>query len=123
MTMSTVPRAARPVRREWDRLGAEGPPPQAFEPAMVADLPEPARRWLTRAIVAGTPLWRTAHLVMHGEIRLGAWRRFTATQVLAPPDGFIWAARASVFGVPVVGYDRLSSGARKCAGGCSAWCR
>ncbi|MEO8750098.1 MAG: DUF6544 family protein, partial [Allobranchiibius sp.] len=34
----------------------------------------------------------------------------TATQVAAPPAGYIWAARASVFGVPVVGYDRLSSG-------------
>lgn len=110
MTISTVPREARPVRQEWDRLGAEGPRPRAFEPAMVADLPEPARRWLTRAIAPGTPLWRSVELTMHGEIRLGRWRSFTATQVAAPPAGYVWAARASVFGVPVVGFDRLSSG-------------
>lgn len=48
---------------------------------------------------------------MHGQIRLGAWRSFTATQVLRPPDGYIWAAMARFFGLPVVGYDRLSSGA------------
>jgi hypothetical protein len=47
---------------------------------------------------------------MRGEIRLGSWRPFTARQVLAPPLGFIWAAKARFFGLPVVGFDRLSSG-------------
>ena len=47
---------------------------------------------------------------MHGHIRLGSWRPFTATQVLAPPDGFIWAATARVLGLPISGYDRFSSG-------------
>lgn len=99
----------RRVRREWDRLCAATSPPGTFDPTMVADLPEPARRWLTHAIAPGTPLWRSVELAMCGEIRLGAWRPFTATQVLAPPDGYIWAATARVFGLPVVGYDRLSS--------------
>ncbi len=110
MTSSTVPRAARPVRQEWDRLCADGPPAEPFDQGMVRGLPEPAQRWLTRVIAVGTPLWRSVELVMHGEIRLGSWNSFTATQVAAPPAGYIWAARASVFGVPVVGYDRLSSG-------------
>lgn len=110
MTLSTVPRAARSVRLEWDRLGAERPTPEVFDQRMLADLPEPARRWLTRAIAPGTPLWQSVELTMHGEIRLGRWRPFTATQVAAPPAGYIWAARASVFGVPVAGFDRLSSG-------------
>ena len=48
---------------------------------------------------------------MRGTIRLGAWRRFTARQVITPPDGYIWAATARVAGMPVIGYDRLSSGA------------
>lgn len=110
MTTPTVPREARPVRQEWDRLRAEGPTPDAFDETMLVGLPEPAGRWLTHAIAPGTPLWRTVELRMQGEIHLGAWRRFTATQVLSPRDGYIWAAKALVFGLPVVGYDRLSSG-------------
>ncbi|MEP7178874.1 MAG: DUF6544 family protein [Pseudonocardiales bacterium] len=110
MTISTVPRVARSVRHAWDRLRACGPPAELFDLAMLVDLPEPARRWLTRAIAPGTPLWQSVELAMHGEIRLGRWRGFTANQVAAPPLGYIWAARTRIFGVPVVGYDRLSSG-------------
>ncbi|HEX2298741.1 MAG TPA: DUF6544 family protein [Pseudonocardiaceae bacterium] len=110
MTASSVPRAARSVRREWDLLSSSTDQPKAFEPSMVADLPEPARRWLTHAIAPGTPLWQTVELSMHGQIRLGAWRPFTARQVLAPPRGFIWAATARFLGIPVTGFDRLSSG-------------
>jgi hypothetical protein len=77
---------------------------------MVTGLPEPARRWLLHAIAPGTPLWPSVELSMRGEIKLGAWRPFTARQVLAPPHGFIWAATARVSGLPVTGFDRLSSG-------------
>ena len=77
---------------------------------MVADLPEPARRWLLHALAPGTLLVSGTGLTMHGTIRLRAWRRFTARQVLRPPDGYIWAATAHVLGMPVTGYDRFSSG-------------
>jgi hypothetical protein len=77
---------------------------------MLAGLPEAARRWLAHAVVPGTPLWPSIVLSMRGEIRLGAWRPFTAIQVLAPPHGFIWAATARFLGVPVTGFDRYSSG-------------
>jgi hypothetical protein len=110
VTGSSVPRAARSVRREWDLLSRGTQPPDVFDPSMVADLPEPARRWLTHAIDPRTPLWQTVELSMRGQIRLGAWRPFTARQVLAPPRGFIWAATARLLGIPVVGFDRLSSG-------------
>jgi len=110
VTASSVPRAARSVRREWDLLCSSTDHPTAFEPSMVAGLPEPARRWLTHAIAPGTPLWQTVQLSMRGQIRLGAWRPFTARQVLAPPRGFIWAATARFLGIPVVGFDRYSSG-------------
>lgn len=30
--------------------------------------------------------------------------------MLAPPEGFVWAATARFFGLPVTGYDRYSSG-------------
>ena len=109
--MSTVPAAARSVRREWEALCRGSESPEPFDPAMVAGLPEPARRWLTHTIVPGTPLWGSVVLTMHGEIRLGSWRPFSAHQVLAPPRGFIWAATARVLGLPVTGFDRYSSGA------------
>jgi hypothetical protein len=105
-----APRSARRVGEEWRRLGAATPEPIAFDLAMVAELPEPARRWLSHAISPGTPLWRSVEVSMVGEIRLGKWRPFTATQIVAPPGGYIWAARTRLFGIPVVGYDRMSSG-------------
>jgi hypothetical protein len=71
---TTVPRAGR---AEWTRL-AEPATGRAerFDPALVAELPEPARRWLTHAIAPGVPLARSVELSMRGEIRLGGWRSF-----------------------------------------------
>ncbi len=106
MTARPVPRS---VRADWDRLRGDGIPPERFDPSMVAGLPEPARRWLGHAIAPGTPLWPSVELTMRGEIRLGSWRPFTARQVLAPPDGFIWAATARDLGLPVSGFDRLTA--------------
>lgn len=102
-----VPLAARRVHEQWERLCTGTAQPDVFDVAMVADLPEPARRWLTHAIAPGTPLWQSAELTLHGEIRLGSWRPFTATQVVSPPRRYIWAATARVLGLPVVGYDLL----------------
>lgn len=82
-----------------------------FDPAMTTGLPEPAHRWLSHAIAPGTPLWSSVELTMHGQIKLGRWRPFTARQVLSPPGGYTWAATARLAGLPVTGYDRLSSGA------------
>jgi hypothetical protein len=81
-----------------------------FDPAMTAGLPEAARRWLGHAIAPGTPLWSSAELTMHGQIKLGRWRPFTARQVLTPPGGYSWAATARLAGLPVTGYDRLGTG-------------
>jgi hypothetical protein len=106
----TIPREARPVRQDWLRLAAATPDPPVFDPAMIAGLPQPARRWLAHAIRAGTRLWTTAELSMRGQIKLGQWRSFTARQVLAPPGGYIWAATARLAGLPVTGYDLLSDG-------------
>jgi hypothetical protein len=104
-----VPRRLTGVWRELAAGADESP--AAFTPAMIAELPEPARRWLTHAIEPGTPLAEAVTLTMEGEIKIGSWRRFTATQVLAPPRGFIWAARTRVAGLPVTGFDRYSDGA------------
>lgn len=46
---------------------------------------------------------------MHGEIKVGRWRPFTAHQVLSP-EGFVWAATAGNFPMRIRGFDRCSSG-------------
>ena len=51
---------------------------ETFDPAATMGLPEPAQRWLSHAIAPGTPLWQRAELSMHGQIKLGRWRPFTA---------------------------------------------
>jgi hypothetical protein len=97
------------LRAEWARLADAPAPDRAFTPDLVTGLPGPARRWLTRAIAPGTPLWSSVQLTMRGQIKLSAWRPFTARQVLAP-SGFIWAATARVARLPVTGFDRYNSG-------------
>ncbi len=88
-------RAAARVAELWDRFTGPAAPAASFDPSMLTGLPEPARRWLSHAIAAGTPMHRTVVLEMEGRIRLGRWLPFRAVQVHAPPDGYIWAARAS----------------------------
>jgi hypothetical protein len=107
-TISEVPREALRQRSEWSAL-AGGATVGTFVPENIGDLPEPAQRWLTHAIQAGTPLWSSVELTMRGQIRLGRWRPFQARQILAPPHGFIWAATTRVAGLRVAGFDRYSS--------------
>ena len=45
---------------------------------------------------------------MHGQIRIGAWRRFCAVQRASLAYGFVWAAAARMFGLPIVGLDRYT---------------
>jgi hypothetical protein len=100
--------AARDVDEAWDRLARPAVSPPGFDPALTDSLPEPARRWLTHAIAAGTPLVKAVTVSMRGNIRLGRWIPFRAAQVNAPPAGFIWAARARFGPVWMGGYDRHS---------------
>ena len=62
---------------------------------MVADLPEPARRYFRFTISDGTPLYTVATLKMQGRFSLGSkaapnYMDMSAMQVLAAPDGFVW---------------------------------
>lgn len=82
---------------EMDRLIAAQPAdPPVFSSRMVADLPEPARRFFTFAIAEGTPLYTVARLEMTGRFGMGnkeapGYLPMRATQVLAAPEGFVWA--------------------------------
>ena len=81
--------------RVWAALeGAREADPLRYDPAMVADLPEVAQRYFSRAIVPGTPLHRVVQLEMAGSfIMNGNEMPMTARQILAPPaQGFVWQA-------------------------------
>ncbi|MCA2216441.1 DUF6544 family protein [Jidongwangia harbinensis] len=106
---STVPRCLTDdARSDWADLRAPTLAPALFHPDMTANLPEPARRWVLHAIAPGTPMLFAVELASHGRIRLGGWRSFAAVQRTSATRGFVWAATASMFGMPVVGFDRYS---------------
>jgi hypothetical protein len=96
--------------REWRRLAALQPEdPARFAPEMVEDLPDPARRFFTYAISPGAPLLPVAEIDMTGQFSLGtkdapAYRPMEARQILAAPEGFVWAMRTRG-GMPVSGSD------------------
>lgn len=99
--------------RAWDALARwRSESPAAFDPAMVADLPDPARRYFLYTIAPGTPLRSTAVLEMGGEIGMGTkdapgYRPMEARQILATPEGFVWALDAGI----IAGSDGLTADA------------
>jgi hypothetical protein len=98
------------VRTDWTSLGSSTATPKVFDPSVDLDLPEPARRWLGQAIQPGTSLATAVEVRMHGQIRLGKWRSFTAVQRITPTGGFIWAATTRMLGMPIIGFDRYTRG-------------
>ena len=95
---------------EWLRLAALQPANlMRFDPAMTADLPEPAQRFFKFAIAPGAPLWSVVEIDMSGQFSLGTkeapnYRRMLARQILAAPHGFVWRMRLPGW-VPVSGSD------------------
>jgi hypothetical protein len=108
--LDLIGQAGRPAVPAWRRLTEGAASDATFDPAMVADLPEPARRWLTHAIAPGTPLWQRVELEMQGHIRIGRWLPFRAVQLHAPPLGYVWGARAAFGPVSIIGHDRFVDG-------------
>ncbi|PWJ20278.1 DUF6544 family protein [Jannaschia seohaensis] len=101
----------RADRAEMDRLIASQPvEPARFASDMVADLPEPARRFFTFAIAEGTPLYTVSRLEMEGQFGMGdkatpGYMPMTATQVLAAPHGFVWAMSGGAGAMRMGGSD------------------
>jgi hypothetical protein len=107
-TRQLLPAVPRAARSDWDDLLAPTPDAEPYDPAMAADLPAAARRWLDHAVAPGTPLRRRVEMRQHGQIRLGGrWWPIRARQALDPLRGYVWPVRTSLFGVPLVGIDRL----------------
>ena len=88
----------------WSRLQDTAPAnPRRFDPAMIANLPEPARRYFAFTIAPGTRLSHVAVIEMEGELGLGdkadpGYRPMRARQILAPPYGLVWRLNAGVVG-------------------------
>ena len=87
---------ARADRQEWLRLAAAQPSSlERFSHAMVAGLPEPARRFFHFSIEEGARLWTVAEIDMGGQFSLGSkeqprYQPMQARQILAAPHGFVW---------------------------------
>lgn len=52
--------------------------PRRFDPATLADLDEPVRRYFLHALAPGAVLARRVRLRMRGRVKVGAWLRFEA---------------------------------------------
>lgn len=101
----------RADRAEIERLLAVQPAdPPRFSRDMVEGLPDPARRFFTFAIAEGTPLHTVARIEMEGQFAMGDKENpnyipMRATQVLAAPEGFLWAMSGGSGAMHVSGSD------------------
>ena len=96
---------------EMQRLIALQPAnPDVFSAGMIASVPEPARRFFRFAIAEGTPLYSVADIKMEGQFGMGdkaepKYMPMRARQVLAAPDGFVWAMSAGSGAMRLSGSD------------------
>jgi hypothetical protein len=84
--------------------------PPVFSREMVVDLPDPARRFFSFVIAEGTPLHSVARIEMQGQFGMGnkadpGYLPMQATQVLATPEGFVWAMSGGSRGMRMSGSD------------------
>jgi hypothetical protein len=100
----------RSDRAERQRLAALQPAaPKRFDPRMIADLPEPARRYFRYVIQPDTPILPVVEIDMRGRFSLGSkhdpqYKSMEASQILAAPEGFVWAM-CTREGMPISGSD------------------
>lgn len=102
----------RRIQAVWDDLQGTGAD-QRFDPEMVADLPEPAGRYLLRSIEPGTPLSQSVRLTMPGSIRMsrdGELLPMESEERLTAESGFVWRSRIKMGVVPIRGYDLYVDG-------------
>lgn len=87
--------SALPSLEEVEReLGGRGVP-HRFTDAELIGLPEPVKSYLLSSLSPGVPLATAVRLEMRGSIKIGRWLPFRAEEVLAPHEGFVWAARVA----------------------------
>jgi hypothetical protein len=96
-------------------LERPGAPARRFEIALIANLPEIAKRYFRHAIANGTPLYSGVELEMEGTFLLGDKAKFQtyrmpAWQVLRPPEQFVWVPRLRRGAMTITGSDALVGG-------------
>lgn len=96
------------MQKLWDFAPSDD---RIFKAAGISHLPGPAQRYLKHSISPGTPLSHAVQLRMHGDIKLRRWLPFKAEQIIAWEHGFIWRATVRMFGMPILGFDRLIANA------------
>ncbi|HYF16825.1 MAG TPA: DUF6544 family protein [Ramlibacter sp.] len=103
----------RDASRAWTQLAASSSSAgQRFEAALVAQLPDPARRYFLFSIAPGTPLRPVSEITMEGELSLGTradprTQPMQARQILASPHGFVWRLRAGQGAMSIAGSDAM----------------
>ena len=84
---------------------------KVFDPELLIDRPDLARRYLENAIAPGTTLASAVRLWMHGEIKLKEkWHPFKGEEVICWNRGMIWRANTWMQGLPIWGADRIVDG-------------
>lgn len=89
----------RAEQKAWTQLiDLGGPAGGTYSAALVAELPEPARRFFNYTIEPGTPLHRVVEIEMVGKLSLGSkdnpsYAPMRARQLIAPPYGFVWSLK------------------------------
>jgi hypothetical protein len=98
----------------WQTLAAShGLPASRFHPALVASLPEPARRYFLFTIQSGALIQAVSKISAIGQIGLGTkdkpnYQPMTTEQILAPPLGLVWKLRAGKGLLRISGSDAFS---------------
>jgi hypothetical protein len=109
MVKTTIHSSAVSLEDLWESASIGN---KVFQPEMLTNLPETARRYLEQAITPGTTLATAVRLWMHGEIKLGEkWHPFKGEEVICWDRGMIWRATTWMQGLPIWGADRIVDGA------------
>lgn len=109
----TLSRVARQAANErFAALERTATVTTTFDQALLRGMPEVARRYFTHAIAPGTPLRTVVRLGMEGTFLLGDKTKsqsysMSATQVLAPPDRFVWIPTMKAGILEITGSDGL----------------
>lgn len=103
----------RAERTAWSQLATmPSRPPERFDLAILADLPEPAQRYFRFVIAPGARLSSVSEVDMDGELSLGSrdnprYQPMRAWQVLCPFHGLVWRVEVGRGLMRVVGSDGI----------------
>lgn len=92
----------RADRVAWQALAATPEnDPAVFDWSLIADLPEPVRRYFTFTILPGALIRTAVRIEMTGKLGLGTqdspkYQLMQAEQILAPPYGLVWKLKSGL---------------------------